>query len=318
MAHNLSETNGKTSMMYVGETPWHGLGTKLDKPATAAEAIVSAGLDYTVMKLPMKTISPELAVENHFATVRTDSKEVLGVVGSCYLPVQNRDAFSFFDSLVGEGEAIYHTAGALGKGERIWLLAKLPDYIRINDNDIVEKFLLLSNTHDGSSTIRVKLTPVRVVCHNTLSVALDGSEQEVSIRHTVQAVERLKKAHEILGLSNSLYAELERIFNRMKNTEMSKGSFNQYVNRLFPEPKESKHISRNQKVREKIFELSESGVGAEMAKGSLWGGYNAVTEFVDHYRLSNKDDSSRLNSMLFGSGEALKKKAFTLAREMVN
>ena len=132
MSHNLNIVNGQASMMYVWETPWHKLGTKLDKPATAAEAIEAAGLGYTVERLPLKTDDPELPVKGHFATVRTDTREVLGVVGSRYLPIQNKDAFATFDALVGEGEAIYHTAGALGKGERIWLLAKLPDYIRVN------------------------------------------------------------------------------------------------------------------------------------------------------------------------------------------
>ena len=174
MSHNLNVTNNKTSMMYIGESPWHKLGTKLDKPATAFEAIQAAQLDFMVVKFPIKTVRHELPVENHFATVRTDTLQTLGVVGSRYEPIQNKDAFDAFDTLVGEGEAIYHTAGALGKGERIWLLAKLPDYIRVNLNDIVEKYLLLVNSHDGSGSVKVKLTPIRVVCENTLSMALQG------------------------------------------------------------------------------------------------------------------------------------------------
>jgi len=304
-------------MMYVGETPWHGLGTKLDKPATASEAIIAAGLDYTVEKFDLTTFQSNLPVENHFATVRTDTKQVLGVVGSRYTPIQNKDAFTMFDALVGEGEAIYHTAGALGKGERIWLLAKLPDYIRINDNDIVEKFLLLTNTHDGSSTVRVKLTPIRVVCQNTLSIALSGTEQEVSVRHTVQAIERLKKAHEILGLSNWLYTELNHIFQGMGKKELSKPHFKYYVESIFPDINMKCPPHRKQ-IREKIYELAETGVGAELAKGTLWGAYNAVTEFVDHCRLDNRNDSTRLKSMWFGTGEIIKKRAFTLARGMLN
>ena len=142
MSHNLNETNGRVSMMYVGEVPWHRLGTKLDRPATAAEAIDAADIGFQVERVPLATEPGRLSVETHFATVRTDTNQVLGVVGSRYVPIQNRDAFTTFDALVGEGEAIYHTAGALGKGERIWILAKLPDYIRVNGNDAVEKFLL--------------------------------------------------------------------------------------------------------------------------------------------------------------------------------
>ena len=318
MSHNLNETNKKTSMMYVGETPWHRLGTKLDKPATAAEAIEAAQLNFNVEKWSLKTVSGSLPVENHFATVRTDTKEVLGVVGSRYEPIQNKDAFTMFDSLVGEGEAIYHTAGALGKGERIWILAKMPDYIRINGNDLVEKYLLLVNSHDGSSVVRVKLTPIRVVCDNTLSIALNGTEQEVRIRHTTQAVERLKQAHEILGLTNRLYEQLNYIFNRMSKTKVTHVTLNDYVKKVFPDPPIVERLSRTENIRHKVLELSEVGTGANMAKGSLWGAYNAVTEFVDHIRLDAKNDSTRLKSMWFGSGEGIKKRAFTVASEMLN
>lgn len=318
MSHNLNEVNGKVSMMYVGETPWHNLGVKLDKPATAAEAIEAAGLNFTVEKRALRTERDELKVPNHFATVRTDTTDVLGVVGSRYEPIQNKDAFTMFDSLVGEGEAIYHTAGALGKGERIWILAKLPDFIRINGNDIVEKFLLLVNSHDGSSVVMVKLTPIRVVCANTLSIALSGTEQEVRIKHTTQAIERLKQAHEILGLSNKLYAELDYIFNRMSATKMSDTSLTHYVEEIFPDIPNSERSSKRHVVREKVLELAETGVGSDMAKGTLWGAYNAVTEFVDHVRQNNRSDSVRLKSMWFGSGENIKHRAFSIATDIVH
>ena len=134
MAHNLEQRGDQTSMFFTGSVPWHQLGRKLDKPATAAEAMEAARLDYTVVKRPLKAIihTRHFAdVPNAFATVRTDTNVVLGVVGSRYEPVQNADAFNFFDPLVDRDEAIYHTAGVLGKGEKVWLLAKLPDYIRV-------------------------------------------------------------------------------------------------------------------------------------------------------------------------------------------
>ena len=281
MPHNLNVTDGGPSLMYVGETPWHSLGTRLDRPATAEEAIQAPHLDFTVEKFRLKATPNDLPVESHFATVRTDTMEVLGVVGSRYEPIQNKDAFTTFDALVGEGEAIYHTAGVLGKGERIWLLAKLPDYIRVNGNDIVEKYLLLVNSHDGSSTVRVKLTPIRVVCENTLSLALSGAEQEVHIRHTLNAKEKLKEAHEILGLTNKLYMQLDAIFNRMSETRIRQQELTDYVKAVFPVNPESKDQSWVKKVHDTIFELAESGEGAEISKCTLWGAYNAVTEYVD-------------------------------------
>jgi phage/plasmid-like protein (TIGR03299 family) len=313
MPHNLNVTDGGPSMMYVGETPWHSLGTKLDRPATAEEAIQAAHLDFTVEKYRLKTTPNDLQVESHFATVRTDTMEVLGVVGSRYEPIQNKDAFTTFDALVGEGEAIYHTAGALGKGEQIWLLAKLPDYIRINGNDLVEKYLLLVNSHDGSSTVRVKLTPIRVVCENTLSLALSGAEQEVHVRHTLNAKEKLKEAHEILGLTNKLYSELDAIFNRMSERQVEQQALSDYVKAIFPDNPASTDHSWVKKVHDTIFDLADSGEGAKMAKGTLWGAYNAVTEYVDHYRNPKGDETQRLKSMWFGSGERIKKNAFRAA-----
>jgi len=318
MSHNLNIVNGVASMMYVGETPWHTLGTKLDKPATASEAIQAAGLGFHVEKMPLRIAVHNIPVTDHYATVRIDTMQVLGVVGSRYTPIQNKDAFSTFDALVGEGSAIYHTAGALGKGERIWILAKLPEYIRVNKHDIVEPFLLLTNTHDGSSAVTVKLTPIRVVCENTLSVALQGTEQEVHIRHTTQAEEKLKQAHEILGLSNKLFEILGQYYVGMSQKMINATMFTQYLNQIFPEPIFTLQSNRTKEIHERIMELSEVGVGAELSRGTLWGAYNAVTEYVDHIRLQSKSSSMRLKSMWYGTGDALKKKAFTRAIAMLN
>jgi phage/plasmid-like protein (TIGR03299 family) len=318
MSHNLNEVNGKVSMMYVGETPWHNLGTKLDKPATASEAIKAAKLDFIVEKISLQTTPHYLSVPEHYATVRFDTLQVLGVVGSRYVPILNKDAFTVFDALVGEGQAIYHTAGALGKGERIWILAKLPDYIRVKGNDIVEKYLLLTNTHDGSSTVSVKLTPIRVVCQNTLTAALQGSEQQVRIRHTNQAMEKMKQAHEILGLSNKLFAILEQYYTGMSRKEISTVVLGQYVKEIFPVPENLKHSSHIMQIHEKIYELHEAGVGSNMSRGTLWGAYNAVIEYIDHVRLQSKTDSTKLKSIWYGSGEVIKKKAFSLAIQMIN
>jgi len=318
MGHNINITNDTPSMMYVGETPWHRLGTKLDTPATATEAIQAAGLDFIVEKMALETQLLDIPVSEHFATVRLDTMQVLGVVGKRYVPIQNKDAFCTFDSLVGEGQAIYHTAGALGKGERIWILAKLPDYIRVNGDDIVEKYLLLTNTHDGSSTVSVRLTPIRVVCQNTLNAALRGTEQQVQIRHTNNAISRLNQAHEILGISNKLFTVLGQYYSDMSRKDISTILFKQYIEKVFPIHKDLKISANIRRTHEKLAELYETGRGSEMSKGTLWGAYNAAIEYVDHIRLQSKADSTRIKSMWYGSGEMLKKKAFNSAVEMLN
>ena len=205
----------------------------------------AANLDYTVVKKPLKAIihNQHFAdVPNAFATVRTDTNVVLGVVGSSYLPVQNIDAFTFFDPLVDRSEAIYHTAGVLSNGSKIWLLAKLPDYIKVGKkNDPVEKYVLLYNSHDGSSHIRVKLTPVRVVCNNTLTAALQGSEAEVRIKHTASATEKLQEAHKVLELTNQLYRELDYIFNRMALRKITAQQLVEYCKALIPDNPEAEN-----------------------------------------------------------------------------
>jgi phage/plasmid-like protein (TIGR03299 family) len=317
--HNLNINNGKAAMFYVGEPPWHKLGTQLDHPATAAEAIQYAGLDFKVKLKPVKTVinRKQVVIPNSFATIRTDNCTVLGIVGSRYEPIQNKDAFAFFDALVGPDEAMYHTAGVLGNGERIWVLAKLPDYIHVGKNDVINKFLLLTNSHDGSSLVRAKLTPIRVVCNNTLSAALSGSEQEVRIRHTANAVNRLEEGHKLLGLTNTLYSQLETIFNKMALKKVTEKKLVEYVRKLIPENPDAVFQTRNQNIREAILELHETGEGAEMSRGSIWGAYNAVTEYTDHVQYS-KDASKRLNSIWFGGGEKLKHRAFDLAMKMLN
>jgi phage/plasmid-like protein (TIGR03299 family) len=320
MAHNLNVTNGKTSMMYVGESPWHRLGVRLPHLATSAEAMQAAGLDYMVDKKSLfckpngRTL---VEVPRSFATIRRDTQSVLGLVGDRYTVLQNEDAFTFFDSLVGSGEALFETAGVLGQGETIWILAKLPGYIRIGKNDEVKKYLLLTNSHDGKSMVRAKLTPIRVVCNNTLSAALDGAEQEVRIRHTPSAVDRLAQAHKLLGLTNSLYQELDIIFNRMNSRRITERQLIQFVNELVPDNEDASFNTRTKNIRSKILELNEAGAGSDMSRGSLWGAYNAVTEYTDHVQNSTIPEK-RLKSIWFGSGESLKLKAFDLARIWLN
>ena len=317
MAHNLNIVNGKASMMYVKEAPWHGLGTRLEKLATSEEAMEVANLGFTVVKAPLKAVVANgmVNVAGRFATVRTDTNDVLGVVGSRYTIVQNKDAFRFFDGLVGEGEAMYETVGALGLGEKIWILAKLPSYIRVNGDDIVDKYLLLSNSHDGSSIIRAKLTPIRVVCHNTLSMALQGAEQEVRIRHTASAEERLEVGHKIIGLSNVLYNDLAEIFQQMAVVKVTNAQLVDYVKTLVPDNELAENHTRTENIRAKILELHEVGAGSNMSRGTAWGAYNAVTEYTDHVYTTTAVDK-KLESVWFGVGAKLKVEAFDLAKTL--
>ncbi len=315
--HHLRIPRTPSPYPIVQPSPWQDFGTDLDNPATAREAIEFAGLDYTVVKKPMREFAEPNHpgdVSDHWVTVRTDTGEVLGIVDESYEPVQNRDAFAFFDTLVGSDEAIYETAGVLGRGERIWILAKLPGYIKVNRKDIVGKYLLLSNSHDGSSLVRVKLTPIRVVCNNSLTAALQGAG-EVHIGHTANAAEEMKQALSLLGLTNSLYEELGAIFNRMALTKITDKQLLDYVQTLVPDEGEGDDTGENKAIRDAFLALHESGQGADLSRGTLWGAFNCVSEYTDH-RMEG-DPGSRLESMWFGRGEQLKLKAFQLAGKMM-
>jgi phage/plasmid-like protein (TIGR03299 family) len=294
-------------------SPWHNTGIALDHPQTARDAIEMAGLNFTVVKKPL--VLKTSAKHNSYATVRTDTNDVLGFVKDSYEPIQNSDAFRFFDSLVAKDEAVYETAGSLGKGELIWILAKLHGYINVHGDDIVNKYLLLTNSHDGSAHVRVKLTPIRAVCNNTLTAALQGAG-EIQINRTEDAARNLEQAATIHELSNSLYGQLEVLFNAMFTKKITPVQLREYVQALIPDNEDDGNAIRTENIRQSVLHLHDFGRGADMARGTFWGAFNSVTEYADHI-MSRGDSATRLNSIWFGRGEQLKLKAFHLAKQMM-
>lgn len=311
------------SMMYVQEVPWHRLGKRLENPATAEEAITAAGMDWEVQLQPLYT-GPDrtVKVKDRFAVCRTDRLDQpdggqLGVVGRGYTALQNREAFSFLDPLVGEDAAIYHTAGSLRSGRRVWMLAKLPGEIRVVGDDITEKYILLSNSHDGSSAVRIGLTPIRVVCQNTLNLALSNL-RGLSIRHHSQVVQRVQQAHELLGAVNTSFALAGTIMQKLAQTPIITEQLKRYVQLISPEiPGDEAATVKAQAVQNRLCDLFETGIGVDLpgVRGTAWQAYNAVTQFVDResYTARNKEP---LNSMWFGDGVRMKHHAFDLAAEL--
>jgi phage/plasmid-like protein (TIGR03299 family) len=343
MAHqiNFNEKTGKHSFFSTKEKAWHKLGQVVDRYPTSAEAIQFAGLDYIVEKRPLFTydtenhtadpdtdiIIPEISVPNYFATVRADTDRVLGVVGNDYEVVQNRDAFAFFDAIVGGGDGIlYETAGALGNGERIFITAKLPGYIRVGNDDLIEKYLFLTTSHDGFGSITAAFTPVRVVCNNTLHAALNNMTNCVKIRHTESAKERLLQAHKIMGLSNTMSNELNGIFNRWAQVRITDKELLKLVQQAMAPSKEvlqkvlddenlDEYSSRFLNTVERVCEYGFTNETQQMqtTKGTLFGAYNAITGYfqnVMHY----KNDEAKLKSILFGNGFNKTQSAFNLCR----
>lgn len=340
MAHqiNFNEQTGKHSFFSVQQKAWHGLGQIVQDYPNSKEALEFAGLNYTVEKRPLFTydtvnfnankdtdiIIPEVEVPNYFATMRTDTDQVLGLVGRDYKIVQNIDAFTFFDSIVGGDGIMYETAGALGRaGERIFITAKLPDYIKVGSDDLIEKYIFLTTSHDGSGSITAAFTPVRIVCSNTLSMALGNCSNVVKIRHTESAQERLKQAHKIMGISNTLSIQLEAIFNEWTKVKIT----DKQVMRLIQEA-----MSPSREVLENIrsgkddqlstifknvcdnafmYAMTSPTQQTDTTKGTLFGAFNAVTGYFQNVK-NYKAQEDKLDSILFGTGLLRSQTAFKL------
>ena len=315
MAHNLYQG----TMAWTGEKPWHKLGIQFDQPFTAEEAINAARLGYNVSKRPMYLDNGN-RVPNAMATVNDDTNDVLGVVGNRYTVLQNTQAFSFFDQLLKDAGARYETAGALGKGERIWLMARMPGCLMPVRGDEVNPYCLLTNTHDGSGTIQVRFTLVRVVCQNTLTAAMSGSKEIINIRHTASAHNNLVLAGEILRDYATHFGLMGDRLSLLAATPISDDTIDEYLMKLFGDPSEAANANAASHAQNKINAVQdhyERGLGANLpgVKGTLWGAYNAALEWVD-YEFPVKGTRDRTQSILFGAANDFRQKAFDAAMEL--
>ena len=343
MSHNLyfNIQRQQHSFFSVKEKAWHGLGKIVQDYPNSAEALQFAGLDYTVEKRKLFTFDneneatngdleikiPEIEVPDFYATLRTDTEQVLGVVGKEYKVVQNTDAFSFFDSIVG-GEGIqYETAGALGRGERIFITAKLPGYITVGRDDLIEKYLFLTTSHDGYGSIMAAFTPVRIVCNNTLNAALRNCTNSITIRHTENAKERLTEAHKIMGITNQLSSQLEAIFNHWAKVRITDPEVQKLLQLAMVPNKEVLHNIQTGQLDElstcfknmcdDVFAYYQTNPTqqTDTARDTVFGAYNAVTGYFQNVR-TYKDEELKLKSLLYGGIAQMKtQKAFALCED---
>ena len=314
MPANITVNNGVAEMMTAdGRDAWHGLGARLSQVATAQEAIEAANMGWEVGMREVFIQTPSgqfIEVTDKKAVTRMDNGKVFGVFSNQYTPLQNRDAFTFFDSVVGAGEAIYHTAGTLAGGSRIWILAKLPGDLKLSNSDVLERYILLANSHDGSLAVTMKPTTVRVVCNNTLSVAMGGDTNKLfRAVHTSSVMQRVNQARETLGLQEAYFAMMMRGIERLADESMNQVAADEFLVKLFGQEESPEAIStRMQNQMDTVGDLFISGTGNHGV--NRWDMLNAVTEFVDHKR--TKDDDKRLDAAWFGGGKDLKQKAWNL------
>lgn len=322
MAHNLEMKDGKASFAST-KNAWHDLGVIVDKAMTSEQAIKLANLDYTVIKKPLfsefeNAEGGKVIMPDYFGTYRSDNNAPLGVVGNRYTIVQNVEAFTFFDSIVEKGMAIFETAGVLGRGERIFVSAKMPDTIRIaGTDDITEVFVLLTSSHDGSGSIIAAVTPVRVVCQNTLNAALKNTVARVCIRHTKSAEEKLKEASKLLGISQKYVAEVNQAFNHLATKKVSDEVAKALIEQLWQTQKidstlpEKKDSTRILNIRNGVWESYQTGVGQAATLGTAWGVYNGITHYLAHNQ-SYKSGDARFDSLMDGASSRKAQEAFDL------
>ena len=318
MAHEIEQNDG---MMYTGETPWHKLGVKLNNPATAAEAIAAAGLDWEVAQQDAYTLTRTgqfQVIEGKSAIVRQDTQQAFGVLSKGYQPVQNTEAFQFFDEMIGLGEAIYHTAGSLNNGRRIWILAKLPEDIEVVPGDPINQYILLMNSHDGSLAMRVINTPIRVVCANTLSMALRATGGFYA-KHTRNILTRASEARNLLTLANAYYDTLGKQIDRLVHTRMTELETSNYVKSVyqFKEGKEYEkqdhRMIRSYEATMNLLNHPTNTLGG--IQGTQYAAFNAVTYYIDHLRPvrgGNDEDGKRLDGSWFGHGATIRQRAYDL------
>jgi len=326
MAHNLAlREDGQYAFVSAKEPAWHTLGTILTEAFTSEVALKQGGLDFDVIKLKNK-MENDVFIPDSFSLVRTDRANdekgsgILGICGKDYHIVQNSDLFSVFDFLVKEDQAIYETAGVLGKGERVWILARLPKDIVIGDYDAINQYILITNAHTGKNSAVVMVTPIRVVCNNTLNMALHGKSNMIKIKHFKNAEQKLQEAHKVLGFSTKYYDELSVTYNKMQNKKVTDTEVSNWVKKILDVETEGKQSTKKTNNVDEIMNLYQNGEGSQWTKGTLWGFVNAVTEYADFEKVVRGDDSrssKRLNSIWFGTGAKLKQDAFDLAQKVL-
>ena len=279
MAHEVE------SLMYTSNdkngrfVPWHGLGTPVQESPTSADALRLAGLDWRVEAKPIYT-NDGIKIPGYVANTRDSDNSVLGVVTEKYKIVQNEDAFAFTDSLIG-GDVRYETAGSLRNGKSTFLLAKLPDK-KILDDDFGQ-YLCFTNTHDGSGAVKVMMTPVRVVCNNTLNLALNTTKRMWTCKHMGSMKDKLHEAEETLGFASKYMDNLAVVAERLANVSLRDEEIQAIVAELFPmDENSSDRTKANMQKAKQEFMVAYYMPDIAKFRNTAWGLLNATSDWMSH------------------------------------
>jgi phage/plasmid-like protein (TIGR03299 family) len=321
MAHEIEFVDGVAQMAYVGAVPWHGLGKEVPADLTPEQMLQAAGLDWEVRKYPSFAIidenDPDSVVETgQSALIRSKDRKLLDVVSDDWNPVQNQEAFEFFNEFVMAGDMEMHTAGSLKDGQIVWGLAKVKESFELFKGDQIDSYLLFSNFHKYGFSTDVRFTPIRVVCNNTLTLSLSSTvERMVKISHRKQF--NPANVKDMLGIATDKLQKYKEMAQFLGSKKAKTESIVEYFERVFPlagatpEDKAEGKRSRNANIALGVIDTQP---GAEYAQGSWWQPFNAVTFMTDH--VIGRSADTRLTSAWYGYNKNLKTKALELAVEM--
>jgi len=307
------------------DVPWHGLGAPIgrDEYISAAEFQQRAGADWTISKRPVWwRPAPDKPSKQHpsqFVLQRDDNHEPLSIVSNQYKPVQNAEVFHFFHEFCERGHMTLETGGILDDGRIAWALAAINSGFTLANNDSVSGYLLLSDSRDGGA-LRAKFTPIRVVCCNTLALALSGKSTTGDFRLNHRTKFNAEVAKQALGISTDLLTKFKEQAEFLVSRPMSGLAFREFLERLFP-PKEvidDKGNAHNEYPRAFTYamEAIDRQKGASMNPGTWWSGFNAITYMLDHNKSRISNDASRLTNSWFGAGNKLRSVALETALAM--
>ncbi len=302
------------TMIFTGRTvPWHGLGTMVEKAPTSQAALELAGLDWKVVQKKLIT-EDGFSIPGFKANIRDLDNRVLGVVTDRYKVVQNEEAFSFTDSLLGEG-VTYETAGSLQEGRRTWILAKLPQKYIISGDEITP-YLVFMNSHDGTGAIKAAMTPIRVVCQNTLNLALHTAKRSWSTNHVGEIYGKLQDARDSLLYAEQYMAELGKTIDTLNRQKLSDQQVYEYIDLLFPliDNPTQQQMKNLRKMKEDVLKRYFEAPDLQYVGKNAYRFINAVSDFATHAKPLR--ERSNYRESLFGrtvDGNALIDKAYSIA-----
>lgn len=325
MAHEIAIINGKEAMAFTGDTPWHKLGTEIEEGMDVPAALTAANLDWDVKLRPLyyRQGKSLVKVPTRNVVIRDVDNEQLGVVGNDYEPVQNSEAFSILQPACEQFGVTIETAGALGIGDRVWMLAKLPESNEAVKGDRIDGYFLVTTGHNGWMSLQARPTPIRVVCANTLAVAMERGTDLVRLRHTTTEKDRLDEVARMVTTIVEQLANTSKLYGKLAARHMTPDELFLYVSQVLGIdglPKEELQPVADRR-RDTIIQLAKTGKGVQYAPETAWTAYNAITEYVDHIRPleahSEKTIAAATQSAIFGSGAKLKNKALNIAQQLV-